>query len=357
MRDAAQGPACCAGGDFSRRRWARTRRLYAAARRVAPRQMRRIDREYLRVATEGFGDAGVGLPSPERRVRAKPDSGPCLNALREQFDEQIRRGQRAGGVPASKSWPARAPAVCRRDISRATTTGRVLSSGALDLYCDLPAGAGARRRRGGARAHLPRQVSNARRRRQPAEAARGESRSCAASTRRCPGFTSFADTSCAAAWPSTPPTRSASSTRSSAVLTDNAASAASRQLREGRRRGQRRSRSSRRAWSAGMSPTDTDARAARESYAVDQEAFRPYFPPQARSLRFVMKRGRDAARRALRAVAARGLASRGVQAYAVSATRAAASRCDRALAMSTSYPRRDGKWQPTWRSAGLSQRL
>ena len=60
--------------------------LYRAARRVKPADA--IDREFLRTALEGFEDSGVGLP-PEQRARAKQISD-RITDLAQQFEKNVR---------------------------------------------------------------------------------------------------------------------------------------------------------------------------------------------------------------------------------------------------------------------------
>jgi thimet oligopeptidase len=65
---------------------AQNEKLYRAARKVKPRDA--IDREFLKTTLDGFVDAGVSLP-PRQRKRAKAIQD-RINELGQQFDKNIR---------------------------------------------------------------------------------------------------------------------------------------------------------------------------------------------------------------------------------------------------------------------------
>lgn len=84
MRDAAQ--ACSLRWQDFSSTLGQNERLYRAARKVKPRDA--IDREYLRVAIDGFEDAGVGLPRA-KRTHAKQIND-RIGDLEQQFNRTIR---------------------------------------------------------------------------------------------------------------------------------------------------------------------------------------------------------------------------------------------------------------------------
>ncbi|MEW6705545.1 MAG: M3 family metallopeptidase [Pseudomonadota bacterium] len=125
MRDAAQ--ACAL-------RWAeflsalgQNEALYRAARQVEPADA--IDREYLRAALQSFEDSGVGLP-PEPRARAKAINDRIAD-LGQQFEKNVRDdGTQVAFTPAElRGVPEAVWKNARRDEQ-----GRVLLSLAYPQY-------------------------------------------------------------------------------------------------------------------------------------------------------------------------------------------------------------------------------
>lgn len=84
LRDAAQ--ACALRWSEFASSLGQNERLYRAARQVRPRDA--IDREFLKTTLEGFEDAGVSLPPPQR-ARAKQIND-RISDLAQQFEKNVR---------------------------------------------------------------------------------------------------------------------------------------------------------------------------------------------------------------------------------------------------------------------------
>ena len=338
QRASRQGDARCGRGlraalaGLLRRRSARTRRCTRAAQPVQPRD---ADRPRVRedARSKASRTPGVGLPPSKRRAPSR--STTASPSWRSSSTRTSATSNVQAGVHRATSCAA-----CRRRCGRtpsATTQGRVLLG--LD-YADLRAGDAERgRARSDARAHVAREEQRGRRG-QP-EAA-GRDGAAAQGVRVAVRLPPAMPTSrCAGAWPQN--TRQAPALpRRSAGGRHRARAAASSTSCATPRRAHLASRWTRPARALGRGVT-TPRRVRRERYAVDQEAFRPYFPPQ-QSLAVRDAGGRADARRALRARAGRSCGTPTCRPTRC-ATRAAASRwrrcmstCTRARA-STTTPR------------------
>lgn len=246
--------------------------LFKAARQVKARDA--IDREFLKVTLEGFEDAGVSLP-PDKRARAKAIND-RVTELGQQFDKNIRDQniQLSFTEAELKGVPAGVWTNAKRDAE-----GRVLLGVDYPTYVPLMQGAVdpvARERmwraktNEGGQANLGLLAEIGQLRREYAQLF---------------GFASFADFQLRR--------RMAENTANARRFLDGVRAAVTErekreldELREAKARdlGKPLAEVKLERWDV---PYYTE-RVKRERYSVDQEAFRPYFPPQ-ESLAFVMR--------------------------------------------------------------------
>ena len=246
--------------------------LFKAARQLKPRDA--IDREFLKTTLEGFEDAGVSLP-PDKRARAKAIND-RITELGQQFDKNIRDQniQLAFTEAELKGVPEGVWKNAKRDGE-----GRVLLGVDYPTYVPLMQGAldpAARERmwraktNEGGEANLRLLAEIGQLRREYAQLF---------------GFASFADFQLRR--------RMAENTANARRFLDGVRAAVTErekreldELREAKARDLGRPVAEVRLerWDV---PYYTE-RVKRERYSVDQEAFRPYFPPQ-ESLAFVMR--------------------------------------------------------------------
>ena len=246
--------------------------LFKAARQVKPRDA--IDREFLKTTLEGFEDAGVSLP-PDKRARAKAIND-RVTELGQQFDKNIRDQniQLSFTEAELKGVPAGVWTNAKRDAQ-----GRLLLGVDYPTYVPLMQGAvdpAARERmwraktNEGGQANLGLLAEIGQLRREYAQLF---------------GFASFADFQLRR--------RMAENTANARRFLDGVRTAVTErekreldELREAKARdlGKPAAEVKLERWDV---PYYTE-RVKRERYSVDQEAFRPYFPPQ-ESLAFVMR--------------------------------------------------------------------
>jgi thimet oligopeptidase len=270
IRDAAQ--ACSLRWQDFSSTLGQNEKLYNAARRVKPRDA--IDREFMRVTLEGFEDAGVSLPVP-KRARAKQLSD-RITDLGQQFNRNVR--DEGTKVPFTVQELAGVPDNVWKDKPR-DDAGRVLLG--LDYPTYLPVlergeNAAARERMyraklsegGDANLKLLGEITQLRR-----------------EYAQLFGFKSFADFQLRRRMAQNTGNTQRFLDEVKAVVTESEL----RDLAELRKAkaehlGQPLDATRLERWDV---PFYTE-RVRRERYSVDQEAFRPYFPPQ-ESLQFVMK--------------------------------------------------------------------
>jgi thimet oligopeptidase len=270
IRDAAQ--ACSLRWQDFISTLGQNEKLYRAARQLKPRDA--IDRQFVRLAIEGFEDAGVALPA-DKRPRAK-QLNDRITELGQQFDKNIRDDETK--VAFSVEELAGVPEAVWKDKPR-DDGGRVLLG--LDYPTYLPVlergeSAAARERiwraklNEGGDANLKLLAEIAQLRREYAQLF---------------GFDNFADFQLRRRMAQTSVNTARFLDEVKAVLTERElrdleelrqAKAVHLKLPVGSIKLER--------WDV---PFYTE-RVRRERYSVDQEAFRAYFPPQ-ESLRFVMK--------------------------------------------------------------------
>jgi thimet oligopeptidase len=247
-------------------------RIYQAARRVKPRDA--IDREALRLALESFEDSGVGLPADKRpRAKALADR---ITELGLKFEQNVRdepthvsyTPQELAGVPED-AWSK-----ARRDDD-----GRVVLGIDEPTYMQVMRSA----QSAAARERMWRAKTNEGG--EPNLALLGEIATLRREYAALFGFDSYADFVLRRRM-------AQDAGRTQAFLDDvkAAVSAAERRdldaLREAKARHLNQPADATRLdrWDV-LFYTE---RLRRERYAVDQDAFRPYFPPQ-ESVRFVMR--------------------------------------------------------------------
>ncbi|HEX6363721.1 MAG TPA: M3 family metallopeptidase, partial [Albitalea sp.] len=269
LRDAAQ--ACTLRWQDFASTMGLNETLYRAARKVKPRDA--IDREYMKATLEGFEDSGVALP-PERRPRAKQIND-RITALVQQFSKNLRDD--ATKVAFAADELAGVPEGVRKNAPR-DAEGNVLLGLDYPVYFPVME----RAERAATREKMWR-----------ARAAQGGDTNIArlgeiARLRReyagLFNFASYADF--------TLRRRMAENTANTQRFLDEVkAVLTERELRDLAELREAKARH------LGTPPEGTridrwdvafyTERVRRERYSVDQEAFRPYFPPQA-SLEFVM---------------------------------------------------------------------
>lgn len=270
MRDAAQ--ACSLRWQDFYSTLGQNEKLYRAARKLKPRDA--IDRQFVRLAIEGFEDAGVALP-PAKRPRAK-QLNDRITELGQQFDKTIRDDETK--VAFSIDELAGVPESVWKDKPR-DDAGRVLLG--LDYPTYLPVlergeKAAARERiwraklNEGGDANVKTLAEIALLRREYAQLF---------------GFDNFADFQLRRRMAETSVNTARFLDEVKAVLTERELRDLA-ELRQAKADHLKQPLESTRLerWDV---PFYTE-RVRRERYSVDQEAFRPYFPPQ-ESLRFVMK--------------------------------------------------------------------
>lgn len=270
MRDAAQ--ACSLRWQDFYSTLGQNEKLYRAARKLKPRDA--IDRQFVRLAIEGFEDAGVALP-PGKRPRAK-QLNDRITELGQQFDKTIRDDETK--VAFSIDELAGVPESVWKDKPR-DDAGRVLLG--LDYPTYLPVlergeKAAARERiwraklNEGGDANVKTLAEIALLRREYAQLF---------------GFDNFADFQLRRRMAETSVNTARFLDEVKAVLTERELRDLA-ELRQAKADHLKQPLESTRLerWDV---PFYTE-RVRRERYSVDQEAFRPYFPPQ-ESLRFVMK--------------------------------------------------------------------
>lgn len=270
MRDAAQ--ACSLRWQDFYSTLGQNEKLYRSAKKVKPRDA--IDREYLRVSIDGFEDGGVGLP-PAQRPRAKQIQD-RITELGQQFNQTIRddktkvalTADELAGVPESV-WKDKP----RDDAGRALLG---LDSPTYQPVLERADNASVRERMyraklnegGDTNLKLLGEIAQLR-------------REYAALF----GFKSFADFQLRRRMAENTVNTQRFLDEVKAVLTD-AELRDLAELRQAKAQHLKQPLEQTRLerWDAAY----YTERLRRERYSVDQEAFRPYFPPQ-ESLRFVMK--------------------------------------------------------------------
>ncbi len=270
IRDAAQ--ACSLRWQDFYSTLGQNETVYRAARRLKPRDA--IDRQFVRLAIEGFEDAGVALPA-DKRPRAK-QLNDRITELGQQFDKNIRDDETK--VAFSVEELAGVPEAVWKDKPR-DDAGRVLLG--LDYPTYLPVlergeNAAARERiwraklneGGDANIKLLAEIASLRR-----------------EYAQLFGFDNFADFQLRRRMAENSVNTGRFLDEVKAVLTEREV----RDLAELRRA--KAQHLNQPAESTKLDRWDVPfytERVRRERYSVDQEAFRPYFPPQ-ESLQFVMK--------------------------------------------------------------------
>ena len=284
------GRTCCRTCTPTRRCATRPRRASCAGRTSRPPSARTRPCSRPRASARARRDRRAVRQDAARGVRGRrcqPAAGRAPRAPRRSTTASPRWARSSTGTSATPTccWrsPRRAggvPEALWRKAKR-DDAGRVLLGIDAPTYVPVIQNAGDAH---DARAHVARQDERGRRR-QP-EAAGRDRPAAPASTRRCSAAASYADF--------TLRRRMAESTREAAALPRRRARRVTererqRARRAARRQGappaasrRRRPRSQR--WDVGY----YSERVRRERYSVDQEAFRPYFPPQ-ESLAFVMR--------------------------------------------------------------------
>jgi thimet oligopeptidase len=246
--------------------------LYRAARRVKPRDT--IDREFLKNTIEGFEDAGVSL-APDKRARAKAIND-RVTELGQQFDKNIRDANVQ--LPFTEAELKGVPEGVWKDAKR-DPQGRVLLGLDYPTYVPLMQGAvdpAARERmwraktNEGGEANLKLLGEITQLRREYAQLFGFDSYADFTLRRRMVGNTATAKDFLEGV-------RAAVTEREKREL-DELHEAKAQDL--GKPLGDVRLE----RWDTGY----YTERVKRERYSVDQEAFRPYFPPQ-ESLAFVMR--------------------------------------------------------------------
>jgi thimet oligopeptidase len=247
-------------------------KLYRAARRVKPRDA--IDREALRLTLESFEDSGVALPA-DKRPRAKALSD-RINELGLEFDQNVRDDPTQVAFAASElaGVPDAAWKNARRDDD-----GRFVLGIDYPTYVQVMQSA----EDAGARERMWRAKTN-----EGGEANLALLGEIAALRREYAalfGFESYADFVLRR--------RMAQSTaRTSAFLDEVKAAVTSAELRDLAALREAKARHLGRTVDATrLERWDVvfyTERLRRERYAVDQDAFRPHFPPQ-ESVQFVMR--------------------------------------------------------------------
>jgi thimet oligopeptidase len=247
-------------------------RLYRAAKAIKPRDA--IDREFLRRTMEGFEDAGVSLPA-DKRPRAKEISD-RINDLGQKFNTNVRDD--ATKVPFTVEELAGVPENVWKDKPR-DDAGRVLLG--LEYPSYLPVME--RGENGAARERMYRAKMN-----EGGDAnlkLLGEIAQLRREYAGLFGFKSFADFQLRR--------RMAENTANTQKFLDDVkAVLTERELRDLAELKQAKAQHLKQPLdSVKIERWDVafyTERVRRERYSVDQETFRPYFPPQ-ESLQFVMK--------------------------------------------------------------------
>lgn len=270
MRDAAQ--ACSLRWQDFYSTLGQNEKLYRAAKKVKPKDA--IDREFLRVAIEGFEDAGVGLPA-DKRPRAKQIQD-RITELGQQFNQTIRDDKTKVALTVEEL--AGVPESVWKDKPR-DDAGRVLLG--LDYPTYLPVleradNASARERIYRAKLDEGGEVNLK---------LLGEIAQLRREYAALFGFKSFADFQLRRRMAENTANTQRFLDEVKAVLTD-AELRDLAELRQAKAQHLKQPLEQTRLerWDAAY----YTERVRRERYSVDQEAFRPYFPPQ-ESLQFVMK--------------------------------------------------------------------
>lgn len=270
MRDAAQ--ACSLRWQDFSSTLGLNETIYRSARAVKPRDA--IDREFLRFTVENFEDAGVGL-APDKRPRAKQISD-RITELDQQFDKNIRDDNTK--VPLTIAELAGVPESVWKDKPR-DDAGRVLLG--LDYPSYLPVLE--RGENAGAREKVYRAKLNEGG--DPNLKLLGDIAQLRRDYASLFGYASFADFQLRRRMAENTGNTQRFLDEVKAVLTESELHDLA-ELREAKARhlGQPLESTKIERWDVAF----YTERVRRERYSVDQEAFRPYFPPQ-ESLRFVMR--------------------------------------------------------------------
>lgn len=341
VRDAAQ--ACELRWQDFLSTLGQNRTLYAAAKEAKPRDA--IDRSFLKESIDNFVDAGASLPEPQRQ-RAK-QLNDRMTELSQQFSRNVRDDTTR--VPYRVDELAGVPDNVWKDKPR-DEQGRVLLGVDAPTYSavlELADSAAARERMYRARYALGGQTNLA---------LLGELGRLRREYAQLFGFASYADFVLRR--------RMALNTADAQRFLDEVKVAVTererRELQELREAKARQLGTAADAAVAGDTRLDRwdvayyTERVRRERYSVDQEAFRPYFPPQ-QSIEFVMKIAERLLGVRYTRVPARSLWHPDVQAYVATDVRSARPIATLYVDL---YPR-DGKYNhaAVWGLRGGSTRL